>query len=165
MVKCLSTMRETWVWSLGQEDPLEKEMASHASILAWKIPWTADPGRLQSMRSQRAGHDWATSLFTYRYIYISSVQFICSVMSDSLQPHGLQHTSPPCPSPTPGVYSNSRPLRQCCHLTIPSSAVPFPCLQSFPESRSFQMSQLFAWGGQSIGVSASTTVLPMNTQD
>ena len=83
----------------------------------------------------------------------------------TLWPHGLQHTRPPCPSPTPGAYSNSCPLRQWCHPTISSSGTPFSfCLQSFPASGSFPMSQLFTSGGQSIGVSASTSVLPMNTQ-
>ena len=87
-------------------------------------------------------------------------------MSNSLQPHGLQHARPPCPSPTPGVYSNSSPLSQSCHPTLSSSVIPFSsCLQSFPASGSCQMSQLLASGGQSIGVSASTSVLPMNTQD
>ena len=87
-------------------------------------------------------------------------------MSDSLQPHGLQHTRPPCPSPTPGVYSNSCLLSWWCHPTVSSSVVPFSsCRQSFPASGSFPVSQLFAWGGQSIGVSASASVLPMNTQD
>ena len=86
-------------------------------------------------------------------------------MSDSLWPHGLQHTRPPCPSPNPVVYSNSCPLSQWCHPTISSSATPFSCLQSFPASRLFQMSQLFASGGQSIGVSASASVFPMNVQD
>ena len=95
-----------------------------------------------------------------------SVQFSCSVMSDSLQPHELQQARRPCPSPTPGVYPNSCPLSRSCHPTISSSVVPFSsCPQSFPASRSFQMSQLFASGGQSIGVSASASVLPMNIQD
>ena len=94
------------------------------------------------------------------------VQFSHSVVSDYLWPHEPQHARPPCPSPTPGVYSNSCPLSWWCHQTISSSVVPFsPCLQSFPASGSFQMSQLFALGGQSIRVSASTSVLPMNTQD
>ena len=98
--------------------------------------------------------------------WVSSVQFSCSVMSNSLQPHGLQHTRPPCSSPTPGVYSNSCPLGQWCHPTIPSSAVPFSfCFQSIPAPGSFPMSQFFSSGGQSIGVSASTAVLLMNTQD
>ena len=95
-----------------------------------------------------------------------SVQFSHSVVSDSLWPHGLQHARPPCPSPTPGVYSNSRPLSWWCHPTISSSVIPFPShLQSFPASGSFQMSQFFASGGQSIGVSALASVLPMNIQD
>ena len=96
----------------------------------------------------------------------SSVQFSRSVVSDSLWPHGLQHTRPPCPSPTPGVYSNSCQLRWWCHPTITSSVVPFSsCLPSFPASGSFRMNQFFASGGQSIGASASASVLPMNTQD
>ena len=87
-------------------------------------------------------------------------------MSDSLQPHELQHERPPCPSPTPRVDSNSRPPSQWCHPAISSSVVPFSsCPQSLPASGSFPMSQLFAWGGQSVGVSASASVLPMNTQD
>ena len=95
-----------------------------------------------------------------------SVQFSHSVMSNSLQPHELQHTRPPCLSLTPRVYTNSCPFSQWCHLTISSSVAPFSsCLQSFQTSRSFQMSQLFTPGGQNIGVSASTSVLPMNTQD
>ena len=98
--------------------------------------------------------------------YNHSVQFTCSVMSESLRPHGLQHTRPPCPSPTPGVYSNSCPLSQWCHPTSSSSVVPFSSrLQSFQASRSFPMSQFFASGGQSIGVSVSASVLPMNIQD
>ena len=99
-------------------------------------------------------------------LWYSVSQFSCSVMSDSLQPHGLQHTRPPRPSPTPRVYSNACPLSQWCHPIISSSVVPFSsCLQSFPASGSFPMSQLFASGGQSIGVSASASVLPMNIQD
>ena len=97
---------------------------------------------------------------------INSVQFIPSVMSGSLWLHGLQHIRLPCPSPTPGVYPNSCPLSWWCHPTISSSVVPFSsCPQSFPGSGSFPMSQRFASGGQSIGISASTSVLPVNTQD
>ena len=96
----------------------------------------------------------------------NSVQLICSVVSDSLRLHGLQHVRPPCPSPTPGVYPNSRPLSQWCHPTISSSVIHFSsCPQSFPKSGSFPVSQLFASGGQSIGVSASTSLPPMNIQD
>ena len=94
------------------------------------------------------------------------VQFSRSVMSDSLWPHELQHARPPCPSPTPRTCSNSCPSSQWCHPAISSFVVLFSsCPQSLPASGSFPVSQLFAWGGQSIGVSASTSVLPVNTQD
>ena len=97
---------------------------------------------------------------------LCSIQFSSVFESDSLQPHESQHARPPCPSPTPGIYPNPCPLSRWCHPTISSSVVPFSsCPQSFPASGSFQMSQLFASGGQSTGVSASTSVLPMNTQD
>ena len=95
-----------------------------------------------------------------------SVQFSCSVVSDSLRPHELQHARPPHLSPTPGVHSDSCASSQWCHSAISSSVVPFSsCPQSLPASGSFPMSQLFTWGGQSIGVSAPASVLPMNTQD
>ena len=97
---------------------------------------------------------------------ISSVQFSHSVMSDSLWPHEPQQARPPCPSPTPEVDSNPCPLSWWYHPTISSYVIPFSsCPQSLPASGSFQMSQLFASGGQSIGISASTSVLPTNTQD
>ena len=93
-------------------------------------------------------------------------QFSRSVVSDSLWPHESQHARPPCPSPTPGVHTNSCTLSRWCHPTISSSVVPFSsCPQSLPASWSFPMSQLFTWGGQSIGVSAPASVLPMNLQD
>ena len=96
----------------------------------------------------------------------SSVQFSCSVVSNSLWPHESQHPRPPCPSPTPGVHWDSRPLSQWCHPAISSSIVPYSsCSQSLPASESFPMSQLFAWGGQSTGVSALASFLPKNTQD
>ena len=95
-----------------------------------------------------------------------SVQFSCSVMSHSLRPHESLHARPPCPSPTPGVHSNSDPLSRWCHPAISSSVVPFSsCPQSLPASESLPTSQLFKWGGQSIGVSASASFLPKNTQD
>ena len=94
-----------------------------------------------------------------------SVQFSCSVVSDSLQLHELQHVRPPCPSPTPRDHSNSCPSSQWCHPAIPSSVVPFSsCPESLPASKSFPMSQLFAWGGKSTGVSALASFLPQNTQ-
>ena len=100
------------------------------------------------------------------YTLLLTVQFSCSIVSDSLRPHELQHSRPPCLSPTPGVHPNPCPLNGWCHPTISSSVIPFSsCLQFFLASGSFPMSQLFASDSQSIGVSASTSVLPMNTQD
>ena len=100
------------------------------------------------------------------HIIYHSVQLSLSVGSDSLRPHESQHARPPCPSPTPGVYPHPCPSSRWCHPTISSSVVPFSCCpQSFPASGSSPMSQLFALGGQSFGVSASASVLPMNTQD
>ena len=99
-------------------------------------------------------------------IVVCLVQFSRSVVSDSLRPHELQHAKPPCPSPTHGVYSNSCPSSRWCHPAFSSSVIPFSsCLQSLPASETFPMSQLFAWSGQSIGVSALASVLPKNTQD
>ena len=101
-----------------------------------------------------------------RKLQYSSVQFSCSVMSDSLQSHEPQDTRPPCPSPTPGVHPNPCPSSRWCHPAISSSFIAFSsCLQSFPASGSFLMSQFFTSRGQSIGASASASVLPMNTQD
>ena len=108
---------------------------------------------------------WINSIQLYYCILIVSVQFSHSVMSDTLWPHGLQHARPPCSSPTPRIYSNSCPLSWWCHPTISSSVISSSHLQSFPASGSFPMSQLFASGGHSIGVSASASVLPMNIQD
>ena len=125
-------------------------------------------------------HTFLKKYKVVKYIYILSLriislqqqrwtsvhQFCHSVMSNSLGPHGLQHTRLPCPSPTPGVYSNSCPLSWWCHPTISFSVIPFfSHLKSFPASGSFQMSQLLASGGQSIGVSVSASVLQMNIQD
>ena len=114
-------------------------------------------------------------MFSYTYLsifqiikYTTSiemlVQFSCSVMSNSLGPHESQHARPPCPSPTPEVHSHLCPSSCWCHPAISSSIIPFSYPQSLPESEAFPMSQLFAWGGQSTGVSASASVLPMNTQ-
>ena len=102
--------------------------------------------------------------FQYRLLS-TSVQFSRSVMSDSLRPHESHHARPPCPSPTPGAHPDSRPLSQRCHPAISSSVVPFSsCPQSLPASESFRMSQLFAWGGQSTGVSALASFLPKKSQ-
>ena len=152
MVECLPAMQETWVQSLGQEDPLEKEMATHSNTLAWKIPWVEEPGRLQSAWSQRVGHDWATELnWTDLKVFLcieflSFSQSVSSVAQSclTLRPHESQHTRPPCPSPTPGVHSDSRPLSPWCHPAISSSVVPFSsCPQSLPASESFPMSQVY----------------------
>ena len=105
-------------------------------------------------------------IWCFLVVQFSSVQSSCSAMSDSLWPHELQHARPPCPSPTPGVHPNSCASSWWCHPAISSSVAPFSsCPQSLPASGSFPMSHLFAWGGQSIGVSASASVLPKNTQD
>ena len=119
---------------------------------------------------QSLGHIWLSDptycrmwgSFAFHYL---PVQFSHSAVTDSLWPHGLQHARPPCPSPTPWACSNSCPSSWWCHQTISSSVVPFSCLQSFPASGSFPMSQYFVSGGQSIGVSASASVLPVDVQD
>ena len=109
--------------------------------------------------------EWMKTLWSV-YTMEYSVQFSHSVVSDSLRPHERQHARPPCPSPTPIVYSNSCPLSRWCHPTLSSSVIPFSsCLQSFPASGPFQMSQFFASDGLSIWVWASASVLPMNIQD
>ena len=106
------------------------------------------------------------SYIAFIMLRFSSVQFSHSVLSDSLWPHELQHARPPCPSPTPRVHPNSHPLNRQCHPAISSSVVPFSsCPQPLPASKSFPMSQLFTWSGQSIGVSALASFLPKNTQD
>ena len=109
--------------------------------------------------------DWK-ALFNFHSLFLIILQFSCSVMSNFLRPHEPQHTRPPCPTPTPRVHPNPCPSSRWYHPTISSSVVPFSsCPQSFPASGYFPMSQFFSSGGQSIGVSASTSVLPMNTQD
>ena len=139
----------TWVW---------------ANSGSWQL--TGRPGMLQSMGSQRLKHGWVTELNWRSWHLVPLVQFSLLVMSDSLRPHGLQHTRPPCPSPIPRVYSNSCPLSRWCYPAISSSVVPFSSrLQSFTASGSLPMNQFFTSGGQRIGVSASASVLPMNIQD
>ena len=114
-------------------------------------------------KANTKGHVVCDSIIWNLQNWQISVQFSCSVMSNSLKPRGLQHARLPCPSPTSRACSNSCPSSQWCHLTISSSLVPFPsCLQSFPASRSFPMSQ-FSSSGQSIGASASASALPMNS--
>ena len=153
-----SPTQRTWVW-----------------VNSGRWWWTGRPGVSQFMGSQRVRHDWVTELnWTNHYdlnahtalTLFSPDQFILSVVSTSLWPHESQHARPPCPSLTPGVHPNSHPSSRWCHPVISSSVVPFSsCPQSLPASGSFPMSQLFAWNGQSIRVSASASVLPKNTQD
>ena len=109
-------------------------------------------------------HRLSISLFSMSASPFSSVQFSGSVMSNSLGPHESQHARPPCPSPAPRVHTDSRPSSQWCHPAISSSVIPFSCPHSFPASESFPMNQLFAWGGQSTGVSALASFLPKKSQ-
>ena len=123
-------------------------------------------GEINICSDKQKWREVITSRSTFQEIFqFSSVQFSRSVVSDYLQPHESQHARPPCPSPTPRVHSNSCPSSWWCHPAISSSVVPFSsCPQSLPASESFPMSQLFAWGGQSTGVSALSSFLPKNTQ-
>ena len=176
----------SWITALLWWRGLHKSMKLWALLYLTTQEWwgTGRTGVLQSMGSQRVGQDWPSEqnknmymctildikgkyfLFVFNRIQISSVQFSHSVMSESLRPHESHHTRPPCPSPTPKVYPNSCPLCRWCHPTISSSVNPFfSRLQPFPVSGFFPMSQLFTSGGQSIGVLASTSDLPVNTQD
>ena len=142
------------VWSLGQEVPW-REAWRPTSVFLPGESYGEELGRLQSVVSERVGNDWS-----------DLVQLSCSVVSDSLQTHGLQHARIPCPSPSPGAFSNSYPLSQWCHPTILSSVIPFSsCFLSFPASGSLPMIWLFASGGQITGASASTSILLKNTQD
>ena len=128
-------------------------MTGSRSVIVWARSWR------RGMRE--LSEDKIFCIVTF-----SLVQFSCSVVSNSLWPHGLQHARPPCPSPTPGACLHSCPSSWWCHPTISSSVVPFSsCLQSFPAPGSFPMHQFFASGGQSIGASASASVLPINIQD
>ena len=153
-------------------------MATHSSILAWRIPWTEEPGGLWSLRLQRVGHDWSDlaaaadrkgviinnvylrqltysklsflAFFSspYQFFYLDLLLFSRSVVFNSLWSHGLQHTRLPCPSPFLGACSNSCPLSWWCHPTISSSVVPFSCFKYFLTSRSSPVSQFFTSGGQ-----------------
>ena len=134
-------------------------MATHSSLPAWRIPGRVEPDGLQLVGLQRVRHDWVTHIRKQRLL------FTCSVVSNSLSPHGLQHASLPCPSLYPRVRSNSCPSSRWYHLTISSSVAPFSTsLQSFPASGSFPVNQFFVSGGQSIGASASASVLSGNIQ-
>ena len=148
-------MQEMWVQSLGWADPRRRK---------WQPTPVFLPGRSQGQRSLEGYSLWGHKSVRYD-LETQSVQFSHSVVSDSLQPHESQHARPPCPSPTPGVHSDSRPSSQWCHPAISSSVILFSsCPQSLPASESFPMSQLFAWGGQSTGVSALASFLPEKSQ-
>ena len=149
------------------------EWAAISFFSAWKWKWSfsvmSHSSRPHGLRPTRLLRPWdfpgkGTGVGCHcllRLTGLSSVQFSCSVISDSFWPHESQHTRPPCASSPPGVYSNSCPLSWWCHPAISSSVIPFSsCPQSLAESESFPMSQLFTWGGQSIGVSASASVMP-----
>ena len=140
-------------FSGGESDnPLQYSCLENAMDRAPR--WAAVPGGAQSLTQLK----WLST-------HISSVQFSCSVVSDSLRPHESEHTRPPCPSPTPGVHSDWRPSSPWCHPAISSSVVPFSsCPQSLPASESFPVSQLIAWGGQSTGASALASFLPKKSQ-
>ena len=156
------------LWTIALQVPLSMEFSRQEYWSGLPCPPPGDlldPG-IELMSSVSPELQTDSLLLSHQRSPIISVKFSCSVMSNSLRPHGLQHASPPCPSPTPRVHPDPCPLSQWCHPTISSSIVPFSsCPQSLPASGSFQMSQLFASGGQSIGISASASVLPMNTQD
>ena len=129
MVKNLPVIQETWVWSLGWEDPLEKGKSTHSIILAWRIPWTIAHGMSQTQLS-----DFHFQLTLSKLLLL----FSHPVVSDSLQTHGLQHARFPCPSASREPSSNSCPLSWWCHPAILSSVIPFSfCLQSFPATRVF----------------------------
>ena len=137
--------------------------------IPWNVAFQPPLSMGFSMQKYWSGLPFPTPksvILVYKMTNVSMLhyQFSHPVVSDSLWPHGLQHTRLSCPSPTPGVYSNSCPSSQWCHPTISSSIAPFSCLQFFPASGSFPTSQIFSSGGRSIGVSASS-VLPMNIQD
>ena len=159
------------VWGIFQARILEWVAISFSRGSSWPTNWT-----LVSCIASRFFIDWATresrdptllTTWSQSPVYpLSSVQFSRSVVSNSLRPHELQHTRPPCLSPTPGIHSDSCPSSRWCHPAISSSVVPFSsCPQSLPASGSFPMSQLFAWGGQSTGISALASFVSMNTQD
>ena len=159
-------------------DKSGRSVKSELPVLNWitsqfRAMWCLEQSHshFKTKRHRKRGLEWQQSQCHWASepvpiaAHVQTVQFSHSVVSDSLRPHGLQHVRPPCLSPTPGVYSNTCPLSQWCHPTISSSVVPFSCLQSFPASGSFPISQFFASRGRSIGVSASASDLPMNIQD
>ena len=154
-------------WTVAHQAPLSKEFfrQEYCSGSLWPPPGDLPEPEIQPASPVSPALQ-ADSLPAEPFVPFSSVLFSCSVVSDALRPHESQHTRPPCLSPTSRVHSNSCPSSRWCHPAISSSVIPFSsCPQSLPALESFPVSQLFARGGQSIGVSASASVLPMNTQD
>ena len=151
---------ESWTMKKAERRRIDAfELWCWRSLL--RVPWTARRSNQVTLKEISPGCSLVGLMLKLKLQYFGHLMR----RTDSLRPHGLQHTRLPCPSPVSWVYSNSRALSWWCHPTISSSVIPFfSCLQSFPASGSFPMSQLFAWGGQSIGVAASKSGLPMNTQ-
>ena len=173
----MASINFCWQWAEGVR---EREAASGETVLAHEsiqmpmrevnlrvTTWLSNPTPREILKRCNSTPRYMFQKNWKQIFKNSSVQFSCSVVSDSLRPHESQHARPPCPSPTPGAYPDSCPSSPWCHPAVSSSVVPFSsCPQSLPASGSFQMSQLFAAsGGQSIEVSASASVLPMNNQD
>ena len=187
LISCPGKTYEERRWTLRKENEITLLLTAYCAAAAKSLqscPTLCDPidgsppcspvaGILQARTLEWVAISFSNAWKVRRWVpvcflmwSISSVQFSHSVVSDSLQPHEPQHTRPPCPSPTPGVHSNSCPLSHWCHPAISSSVVLFSsCLQSFPASGSFQISQSFQSSGQRNGASASASVLPMNIQD
>ena len=172
----MASINFCWQWAEGVR---EREAASGETVLAHEsiqmpmrevnlrvTTWLSNPTPREILKRCNSTPRYMFQKNWKQIFKNSSVQFSCSVVSDSLRPHESQHARPPCPSPTPGAYPDSCPSSPWCHPAVSSSVVPFSsCPQSFPASGSFPISQLFAWSGQSTGLSASASVLPMNTQD
>ena len=167
-VPCISKMKNMWMRLSPVSYSKQSRTTLHSMLLSFMWPLTnIFPYFSHLCKIHQAGDSLLFPFFILVVLtVVSSVHFSRSVVSDSLRPHESQHARPPCPSPTPGVHPDSCPLSWWCHPIISSSVIPFSSrLQSFPASGSFQMSQLFASSGQSIGALASASVLPMNIQD
>ena len=166
LLKCLLSKILKVIWCFKQE---QKKEYVHLWKRTWENSIICIKEPLVTFYSFLIWNIWRLSPKDFKWGSIpfhdsSSVQFSRSVVSYSLRPHESQHTRPPCPSPTPGVHSDSRPSSQWCHPAISSWVIPFSCPQSLPASESFPMSQLFAWGGQSTGASALASFLPKKSQ-